>query len=125
MNKALESWIEVKDYLNYILYDIGGTKALNYTSTSGYLQPFIDNVETEIKRLEELEKEFEMEHTLRIRLENIVYEKSEVLRIIKEKRVNVNLLVRYKTVKGYNDRMGCHQRHLTQAEFDLLKEWLE
>lgn len=46
-----------------------------------------DEVRTIIKalvRLEELEKDYEMERTLRIRLENINYEQARVLSFIKE-----------------------------------------
>lgn len=83
-------------------------------------------IETELKRLEELEKELEMEHTLRIRLENIVYEKSEVLRIIKEKYVDIHhLLLHCNTVEYYNKTIKGTKRKLTQAEFDLLKEMLK
>ena len=82
-----------------------------------------DIIENELKRLEELQKEWEMEHTLRIRLENIVYEKSEVLRIIKEKRVDIQLLIDSKNLNEYNWCVHTKDRALTQQEFDLLKEY--
>ena len=96
----------------------------------------LDIIETELKRLEELELEHKMEHTLRIRLENIVYEKSEILRIIKEKGLSLNelwFIKQNKSWEEYTETMKeiyfddeCIEKNLkTQAEFDLLKEWLK
>ena len=49
----------------------------------------------------------------------------EILRIIKEKRVNVNQLLKAPTLWSYNKMICAKNRQLTQAEFDLLKEWLQ
>lgn len=115
MSKGLEA-------LHKLLFD----KSLDKILTVEEEANLIYTIKTELKRLEELQKEWEMEHTLRIRLENIVYEKSEALRIIKEKRVNVNLIRRsHKKVWNYNKNLCAEDRQLTQAEFDLLKEWLK
>ena len=87
-------------------------------------------IETELKRLEELEKEWEMEHTLRIRLENITHEQSEILQIIKDKKVDVALLKGSCCYEQYCSLYITRWKDVkniplpTQAEFDLLKEWL-
>jgi len=47
--------------------------------------------------------------------------KLKALEIIKEKRVNVRFLISCKTLKEYNDVISDH---LTQEEYDLLKEVL-
>ena len=120
MNKGLEALENIK----------------HYDSRVGLHEDDYKIIETELKRLEELEKEWEMEHTLRIRLENINYERAEVLRIIKEKKVDIALLKLTKTEPEYLNHL-CHRvviekqdyqlgyRRLTQEEYDLLKEWLK
>ena len=134
MSKGLESWKEVKDYLNYCLYDIKeDCKAICYTSTSGYLQPFIDNVETELKRLEKYDLDLDFAKDLQIYglkpyKETIKQLKEkekqdEILRIIKEKRVNIPALIECESVKEYNSGRYV-DRHLNHFEFDLIKEWL-
>lgn len=87
----------------------------------------------EFSLLETALKDYEMEHTLRIRLENINYElvrekqKNEkelkALEIIKEKEVNVKCIMSGWSLGKYNS----YQAHisLTQEEFDLLKEALK
>ena len=56
----------------------------------------------------------------------------EVLEIIKNKEVNIGLLkgilhsdLHTHTANYYNSYFIASYRHLTQEEFDLLKEWLE
>ena len=86
-------------------------------------------VETVLERLEEHENNCQ---------ELYYKEKSEkqdeVLRIIKEKRVDVWLLQsvilnndKYENREFalYNELIEQERRQLTQAEFDLLKEWLK
>ena len=97
----------------------------------------------EINIIETALKDCEMEHTLRIRLENANYElvrkqekQDKILRIIKEKEVDVYFLKRMliewsslyntygndeKARKKYNE---IHDKKLTKYEFDLLKEVL-
>ena len=55
----------------------------------------------------------------------------EVLEIIKKKEVNIGLLkgilhsdLHTHTASYYNSYFVANYRHLTQEEFDLLKEWL-
>ena len=82
-------------------------------------------------------KDYEMEHTLRIRLENINYElvrekqgndkKLKAFEIIKEKRVDITFFdtyVKWNWEKYLNRKLKCSEKELTQAEFDLLKEVL-
>ena len=56
----------------------------------------------------------------------------EVLDIIKKKEVNIRLLkgilhsdIHTHTASYYDSYFVANYRHLTQEEFDLLKEWLE
>lgn len=64
-----------------------------------------DIIETELKRLEK---------------------QDEILRIIKEKEVDVGWLKRAKDLHEYNSGMGIGSYSaLTQKEYDLLKEWLK
>ena len=55
----------------------------------------------------------------------------EVLKIIKKKEVNIGLLkgilhsdLHTHTASYYDSYFVANYRHLTQEEFDLLKEWL-
>lgn len=127
MNKELsplENWKEVKDYLNYCLYDIAeDCKALCYTSTSQFLQPYIDNVEAALTNYLKILPEHED-----------TTKKLKVLEIIKEKKVNIdNFLYRIKEDTDYEEyKMLCEtyiilifsKKELTKEEFDLLKEVL-
>lgn len=76
-------------------------------------------------------KEAEMEHTLRIRLENINHDlveenkqlkkELEALEIIKKRKVNVNWLKN--DLKDYNNTAALYGLpRLTQEEYDLLKK---
>lgn len=118
MNKGLEALERIKDIANEVVQDIDNPR---------YLVNELDIIEKELKRLEELELENKMEHTLRIRLENIVYEKSEALRIIKEKRVDFGILPYCLDLETYNNAIVVNgnewtdYKPLTQDEFDLLK----
>lgn len=62
MNKELEAleegWREIKAYLDYCFGRRQFCNAMKYNSTSGYLQPFIDIIETALEKLEILEKAF-------------------------------------------------------------------
>ena len=120
MSKGLEALKKIKDCVSWCAYD---------GKTVGSYKNDFKLIETELKRLEELEKEWEMEHTLRIRLENILYEKSEVLRIIKEKPMFPVYITMYKDAyEMVVDRkdFGINQSvEELQAEFDLLKEYFK
>ena len=97
-------------------------------------------IETELKRLEELEKWSPLKNNLTqidIELVATCNQQGEILRIIKEKDVDVGwfkeCLSCGKPLEVYNDRYdkirSCngknyHFMQLTQEEFDLLKEVL-
>ena len=49
----------------------------------------------------------------------------EVLEIIKNKDVRIRVLLASKNVEEYNYSILFEIQHLTQEEFDLLKEWLK
>ena len=85
----------------------------------------------------DLKKDLEMEHALRIRLENINYElvrekqendkKLKALEIIKEKRVDITFFdtyVKWNWEKYLNRKLKCSEKELTKDEFNLLKEVL-
>ena len=94
----------------------------------------IDNIDKEISIIATALKDYEMEHTLRIRLENAIYEllrekqenekKLKALEIIKGKEVNVFVLLHSVNLKIYNDIVEDN-RKLTQEKYDLLKEALK
>lgn len=74
----------------------------------------------------------EIEHTLRIGLENVNYKlvrekqdnekKLKALEIIKEKQVNVWCLLKVGLKRYNNEFVYQKERHLTQEEYDLLKK---
>ena len=64
MSKELEAYKEIRDYLNYVLYDIKGTKAIMYSSTSQYLEPFMNTIETALQDYEELKFQKEINNEL-------------------------------------------------------------
>ena len=130
MNKSLEEgWREIKAYLDYCFGRRNICNAMKYNSTSGYLQPFIDLVETELKRLEELEKVNSINAELYTKLDIEKSKQDKILRIIKEKRVFIDYLIASDNVDEYNDYVEEQGRYdedkLTQAEYNLLKELLK
>lgn len=91
------------------LEKIDDKKVVYMTSTQGQAQKVID----------ELSKHKEVVIT------NLSDQKKlKALEIIKEKKVNVGLLLRCATVERYNKGICYEPRHLIQEEFDLLKEVL-
>lgn len=54
----------------------------------------------------------------------IIKKDLEVLDIIKNKDVRIRVLLASKNVEEYNYSILFEIQHLTQEEFDLLKEWL-
>lgn len=101
----------------------------------------LELIETELKRLEELEKEVQLKSFAIETLNKQIKEKEklindisevklkqdEVLRIIKEKGVDVGVLQHCITLADYNNSIEYELAYkpLTQAEFDLLKESLK
>ena len=102
------------------------------------IDTFYDKDTEDINTVRNALKRFEMEHELRIRLENIIYEQSEILEILKERVVDIGYVIDCENEPEYLNRM-CHRvyaeqnvfrqppayKRMTQAEFDLLKEWLK
>ena len=130
MSKGLEALKELKEN--------GACTFAHGTITFTYLA-FTHRAEI----IEQELKEYEMEHTLRIRLENINYElvrekqenekKLKALEIIKNKRVVIPILINSANLKAYNEYIMANGGYvdylyqdllLTQEEFDLLKEVL-
>ena len=100
------------------------------------IETFYNKESDDIKLVKTALKDYEMEHTLRIRLENINYElirekqendkKLKALEIIKKKDVDVGWLKRAKDLNEYNNGMGINSYSaLTKEEYDLLKGWLK
>lgn len=89
-------------------------------------------IETALKRLEELEienskqfKEKWVQDNLAMTFElNVVKDKLKALEIIKEKRVDVDRLLRSKDLGEYNFSNAYVYQDLTQDEYDLLREVL-
>ena len=86
----------------------------------------------EYKIIETALKQLEMEHTLRIRLENANYElvrkqekQDEILKVIKEKKVDILLLISSGTLGFYNLHRPLGTKKLLGKEFDLLKEYFK
>ena len=74
--------------------------------------------------IEKALKDYEMEHTLRVRLENINYE------LVREKQANKKKLKALEIIKDkqwFDDFMKEHlnRSYFTKEEFDLLKEVLK
>ena len=111
----------------------------NFASGSDYNGNYYtrEDIETELKRLEELDKKFIKTMIDFAKLKNEHYDLKEILRIIKEKEVDIYFLKRMliersslynsygndeKARKNYNE---IHDKKLTKQEFNLLKEWLK
>lgn len=138
MNKELEAFKEIREYLNYILYNMPGTRAISYTSTSGYLEPFMTQIENALKEHEKLQQvldDFGIYNTMNLisTLKTINYletrhvltaKKTRALEIIKEKDVSPIDIRCCETVEQYNVKENGFIR-LTKEEFDLLKEVLD
>lgn len=104
----------------------------------GEIQHNLDIIETELKRLEELERdvktwkevaehkenEFNIIHKECERLTHIKNKQDEILRIIKEKDIDIGLLRNTKNALEYNiyKKNGLQP---TEKEYDLLKEVLK
>ena len=90
---------------------------------------YLTEIETGLKRLEELEEVNAINSELYTKL-NVEKEKQDkILKIIKEKKVAVDELLRCIeneeiALEEYNDFAG-DKNSLSEIEFDLLKEWLE
>lgn len=111
MSKELEAFRKISKNLN----------------SYGFTDEYKNNkklIETELKRLETLEHWNEVCEDKIATLEATNKRQSEILRIIKEKEPLLARLDLARNVEEYNEYY-CEDRQLTQAEFDLLKEWLK
>ena len=109
MSKGLEAFKEIRAYLDYVLYDRPGTKAIGYTSTSQYLEPFMTEIEKELKDYENLK----LKHRSM---------QDEVLNDFKKLKA-LEIIRNY----GYFDEQGDLIVHLPtnrKEEHELLKEVL-
>lgn len=121
MSKELEAWEKIKNI------------------TSSYEQGFHSQLkddyvyEKEVAIIETALKDYERRLALAKEYKDInnVGKRLKAFEIIKEKDVDVVFVKRYKTVEEYNNAMdyiskngGDFEEHLTQEEFDLLKEVL-
>lgn len=116
MNKGLEALSRLKEILKTVdLIELDEFKI----------------IETELKRLEEL---VDIERNNERFWKQTAVKQDEILRIIKEKRVDVLQLKESKNVSYYNKVAICYfaeehtkekDRVLNKKTFDLLKEWLK
>lgn len=126
MNKGLEALKELK-YVHDT--ECGEDKSVNERFTL---------IETELKRLEELETRFatlktnyNMVNDLCKQYCDECVKQRKILRIIEEKRVDFGILPYCLDLETYNNAIvvngneWTNYKPLTQEEFDLLKEWLE
>lgn len=148
-SKELEALKEIREkFGKTIMKAIWLPNAHDYTKTIT-INDYCDIIETELKRLEDdvetwkevaehKEKEYQICHEECVRLTSIKNKQDEILRIIKEKRVNVaefedwleeNPNATYEEFliadnEGALCRFTCTacDEKLTQAEFDILKK---
>ena len=126
MNKGLESFVKLQSLLKELITTITLDQAL-------ILGENIDIIETELKRLEELEKVNSINAELYTKLDIENQTQDEILRIIKEKEfIHTGRLKRAIEEKwSYEQLVENHKTYcislpmLTQAEFDLLKGYFK
>ena len=107
MNKGLEAVTKLKQYYD----DIWNKDFSDIDEQEQY-----DIIETELKRLEEHNNNCQ-----ELYYKEKCDKQDKVLQIIKDKQVQINRLNRSHSAKQYNLYLP-KEMHLTQAEFDLLKE---
>lgn len=95
MSKGLEAFTKVKEYLECCFGYRNHCEALQYNSTSLFLEPYIDEIEKELKALE----------------------------IIKRKGIDINILEWANNCAEYNSN-AKYCIGYTQEEYDLLTEVL-
>ena len=86
---------------------------------------------TDLEALKELYSYSMLDDDIAKQNVEIIKKELEVLEIIKKKEVNIGLLkgilhsdLHTHTASYYDSYFVANYRHLTQEEFDLLKEWL-
>ena len=119
MSKGLEAYKEIIDFVYDLFHNTSYSTALRCNSSEGYLEPFIKQVEKELKALEIIKKK-------QVNVYNFVwyhehhkwmnYEKyCEILDIPEEEGCDDTFQLQ--------EFCKCGER-LTQEEYDLLKEVL-
>lgn len=126
MNKGLEALYKLVLIKNYYYNHIPYNKTKRVFEDE---ESVVKTIEEELKRLEELENpKYDSEkkdlYWQISGLENKLSKQDKILRIIKEKRVDMNLLQNVKTVNAYNFYRELRPK-LSKKNFDLLKEWLK
>ena len=61
-------------------------------------------------------------------LRDVIEKDLEILEIIKNKRIDMELLIKvviFNDYRIYNFELGNSTRELTETEFNLIKEWLK
>ena len=132
MSKELEALQKIASFEVNQIYDIkfdNGDREHYECETIIELFPNdFAEIETELKRLEELEdriNELEETNHLMFLREHENTKKLKALEIIKKKEVDIGWLKRAKDLREYNSGMGINSYSaLTQEEYDLLKEVL-
>lgn len=86
----------------------------------------VANMSEQINLIETALKDYEKRLILAKEYQDInnVAKRLKALEIIKDKKVNVGLLSRCVTGERYNKGICYEPRHLTQEEYDLLREIL-
>ena len=115
MSKGLEALNELKYKGFYYSKDS--------IDISTFVQMRLDIIETELKRLEELEKGFKTLEKKIVRYKKHIDKDNEILRIIKEKMVNLEYLKCCETYEQYKT-ICSYWNEITQEEYDLLREVL-
>lgn len=115
MNKELEVLRIIENFnINYeatVKYDEGPGKTYKYKTIKDMFSDEFALIEAAIKE------------NFKMKLVIIAQEKeTKALEIIKKKKVNVRFLISCKTLKEYNDVISDH---LTQEEYDIVKEILK
>ncbi len=118
MNNGLEALKELK-YRGFYYTKDG-------IDISTFVQMRLDIIEPVLERLEELEKAYGLVVDGLYNTSEEKEKQDKILRIIKEKNVNVRGIINSPNIEYYIDHcMPRHSEEPTQEEYDLLKEWLK
>ena len=101
------------NYLKDLEYLKGKLEKANIT----YQTKPIEDIETALKRLKELEEEKQS-------FDRVIENKLKALEVIEEKSVNVYAFQHSGDLETYNDMVDSEDRKLNAKEYDLLKEVL-
>ena len=124
MNKGLEAYYIIAETLRH------------YGCLSCGIEKSLNTIETELKRLEKQDKKIKelkssLNRACKLNEEycETLNKQDEILRIIKEKYVDIAMIGACESSTDYNawcdTGASWSNEHLTEHEFDLLKEWLK